>query len=53
MFISVVYFDQCLGASHTKRWLKSDFHVFYKFLKDFDAKMMKNEHSRGLLLNAG
>ena len=38
----VVYFDQSLGAAHSKRWLKS---AFMCFLKVFDAKMMfsKNE----------
>ena len=48
--VSVVYFDQCLGAAHSKRWLKSPFSVF---LKETDAKMMQKFAFSALFPNAG
>ena len=57
--IVVVYFDQCLGAAHSKRWLKSLFSIFlahfYTFLQDYDAikKIRQKVHNFGLFPNAG
>ena len=38
----VVYFDQPLGAAHCSPDQNLLFRVFSLFLKDFDAKIMKN-----------
>ena len=40
----VVYFDQRLGAVHSKCWLKPIFSMFFTFSQDFDAKMINNWH---------
>ena len=42
-WLFVVYFDQPLGALHSKRRLKSAFCVFLTLLLAVDSKMMKNE----------
>ena len=48
--VTVVYFDQCLGAAQSKRWLKSPFSVF---LKETDSKMMQKFAFSALFLKAG
>ena len=42
----VVYLDQCLGAAHSKHWLK---YVCSRFLQVFDAKMMKHGANLGFV----
>ena len=48
ILLDVVYFDQGLGAEHSKHWSKSNFscflHVFASFRCKIDKRWRKNEH---------
>ena len=45
--LSVVYFDQCLGAGHAKPWLKLAFLMFFvrKHEKKEEGRKMRQENS--------
>ena len=49
---NVAYFDQRLGAAHSKHWLLSPLPLLLHAWQDFDAKNDKNEtHVATLLLS--
>ena len=38
---AVVYFDQCLGAAHSKHWLKYSFSMFFVLKAEKCKKKLK------------
>ena len=55
--LDIAYFDEHLGAVHSKRLLKYPFSVFFgRFLQEFNVKKMNSESlfpNAGWQINAG